>query len=1149
MSFIKLGEATEIKIEDHNSVLPVIDDSVIEAHFKRYAFEMKKLAPKADDFLYFSAIMMHAAEASAINPDGSPKLTSKGESVKVGWDKSGGTWRWASNDPSVKPYKNSNGDIFPEEELVKAYRKWKDRPLCIDHKSDSVDYVRGFIVDTYYDRNLKRVVALCALDKFNYPDLARKVSSGYSNSVSMGTAVGKAICYDCGQVARAEKDFCNHMRSKTCYGEINVDLSPIELSIVVNGADQQARIKHIIASAETLSRYVEMKKDRLEEIKKSSVNVDDVMQLRKDFDEAMSKLATLEAALSEEKSLENTNDTALSQTSSLKSAPETELPNTNFNIAAPAQRLAADDGGLDVAKLQEVVSSVEANLSFIKQSLDKLSNSNSTNEENMTTGPKNIKNAFFQGTEEPAPGEVKYPKEPLNEKLRTDGDKHMEAHETGPVDGLFPGDLEKKKMLARAQADERALRRQNTVARAKEALEKKSYFNGTEEPVAPGKAQYPKDPMNEKLREDGDKHMEGQKPFPGVGPVDGMHPSPASADTSDERKRKELLQRASFRARFVKAANEDGTQNKGASSWEVYLGDKLILTSSVNEITGKRADALYDAVATRDFGSKLIDNVKKLGADKVKSLYKVADDAMAPPPGPAPAEGGGGAPDADAGGTDGGDLKTVVKDLVAKAQQVASDLAEAVGKLFGEQAEMGDNLGGLGTSEASDTNTLNKMRRDLNGALTHALKESIAELNDRESELTQILEMHEKNEKLASDNDTFKSVVEDTVEETKTALAESFKLMTAFVKYARGTEAIVKRAEIESELNKLADNGDTGMADTDDNLLGDDGDLMSMLNDADDDIAALHVAFDAGSSEEHNDDDGAVADPLDGVDTALVLDASMSDDNAADMVEVTTPDGKKVTVPAGSKVATASFDLTSKEGRAAYRAKLAADTLKVSPHLHEAHPKGGFTTELDVKPSDNLAEIEDLEQIHDAMMDLANAPPKVRKEAEAIQALVASGQLNPADVESLIAEGLDKDAVAYWKKYWGEAGPEGSQFATELVKEHAKAKMEATLDTHRVKLARAYELTYEMIDRGLCAPDKAAISLQVEEIMKFNDDGFDTLKRVVARHEPLTVKKAGRMPQVGLFGADESSSSSSGEPENLFSQLSVAFSGSGKRMF
>ena len=119
--------------------------------------------------------MMHAAEASSLNDeDGTPKLNVKGEPVKVGWDTSNGTWKWTSNDPNIKPYKNSNGDIFPEEELIKAYKKWKHKPLCVDHKSSSVDHVRGFIVDTYYDRNLKRVIAFCALDKAGFPQLASK---------------------------------------------------------------------------------------------------------------------------------------------------------------------------------------------------------------------------------------------------------------------------------------------------------------------------------------------------------------------------------------------------------------------------------------------------------------------------------------------------------------------------------------------------------------------------------------------------------------------------------------------------------------------------------------------------------------------------------------------------------------------------------------------------------------------------------------------------------------------------------------------------------------------------------------------------------------------------------------------------------------
>jgi len=1102
MSFIKLGELVDISLETSESVIPMIDDSAITEHFKRYAFEMKKIAPKANDFLYFSAVMMHSAEASAINPDGSVKKTANGEPVTVGWDTSGGTWRWITNDPSVKPYKNSNNDIFPESELIKAYRKWKDKPLCIDHKSDSVDYVRGFIVDTYYDRALKRVVALCALDKFNYPDLARKVSSRYSNSVSMGTAVGRAICFDCGQVARAEKDFCQHMRSKTSYGEINVDLSPIELSIVVNGADQYAKIKHIIASANELNRYVEMKRERMEEISKSSVKIDDIIQIRKEFDDAMTKLANLESAIIEEKSAKNTNDTALVQASGDISVAETELPATDFNISPPAQRLAADDDccGVDIVKLNEVVSSIESNLTFIKQSLDKLSNSNNTNEENMSGSKDNVKQAYFQGTEEPTPGEAKYLKEPLNENLRTDGDKHMMAQDTGPVDGLFPGDLEKKKMLARAQAEERAMRRQTVVAKAKEALEKRSYFQGTEEPT-PGKPQYSKDPMNQDLREDSDKQMVGAKPFPGVGKTEDLYP--------EDKKKKELLQRASFRARFIKAANNDGTHNKGNSAWEVYSGDKLLVSASVNELTGNRANALYAAIATKDFGAKLIEDVKTVGAAKVKSLYKSAQEAAVAEPAPeapAPEAPAPEAPAVEAAPVpaDNDGLKETVVDLKDKLKEVSSDLGEALDKLLDEQAEMGD----MDKAASQESASLNNMRKELNGALVNALKESIAELKDREEELTQIADLSNKNEKLASENDMFKSIVEDSIEEAKTVLADSFKLMTAFVKYARGTEAIVKRAEIESKLTQLSDNGESDMAALDD-LMNDDKDLMNLINDVDDDMNALKEEMCA----EDDSSDSATADDVD-----------------TDMV------------------AEASFNLTTKEGRTAFRAKLAADTMKMSPVLHEAHPKGGTTTSLDVKPSGNLAEVEDLEGVHDAMMDVATAPPKVRKEAEAIQSLIVSGQLDAADVDALVSEGLDKDAVAYWKKYFGQAGSEGSQFATELVKEHAKAKMEKELDAFKVKIARAYELTYDMVERGLCSRDRSSVSSQVEEILKSNNDGFDSLKRVVARHEPLAVKQSGRMPQVGIIGSEESFVSL-GDSENLLSQLSAAFSGNGKRLF
>src|SRR5271166_2367155 len=109
MPFVKLGELIEINgIEKVESCVPMVDPEILE-NFRKFAANLKKIAPKAEDFLYFSAVMMHAAEAAALHDDGTPRLTAKGEPIQVGWDKSNNTLKWTTTDPSIKPYKNSNG--------------------------------------------------------------------------------------------------------------------------------------------------------------------------------------------------------------------------------------------------------------------------------------------------------------------------------------------------------------------------------------------------------------------------------------------------------------------------------------------------------------------------------------------------------------------------------------------------------------------------------------------------------------------------------------------------------------------------------------------------------------------------------------------------------------------------------------------------------------------------------------------------------------------------------------------------------------------------------------------------------------------------------------------------------------------------------
>lgn len=1165
MSIIKFGEINAIgTIETVESCLAAIDESVLN-DFRKTALSLKRIAPKAEDFLYFSAVMMHAAEASALNDDGTPKLNRKGEVVSVGWDKTGGSWRWKTNDNSIKPYKNSNGDIFPEEELVKAYKKWKDKPLCIDHKSSSVEFVRGFIVDTYYDRNLKRVIALCALDRKNHPALARQVETGYSNNVSMGTAVGRAICTECATVARVEADFCDHMRRKNGWGEINVDLSPIELSIVVNGADPSAKIKHIIASANTLNSYLEEQETFLKKIankqftaslnfndgaeESGSINISslDLDTFKKDLNEALEKLSDISSEIiSTEETMIDDNNHAQSQTSGTVAMDESEMPNTDLSLAPPDNKFASLDKEA-LAALHEMTEHMGAKINVMQLALQKLTSSSNTQ------GNKMKKVSYYQGTEEPTPGQAQYPKDPTNEKLRME-DKHMVGQmDTGPVDGMHPGpdsvpmsELARKEMLARATAEERSLRRQAIVNAAKQAVnEKKAYFQNTdssdkkENPgtPTPGSTKYAPEKDDSRSSNSADKHMHGQKPFPGVGSIDGLHPSPDSADDSDEKKRKEKLSRASqLRGQFVKASKANGSQDLGNSAWEIYLGDKLLLTASVKDITGNRSEAFYDKIATAAFGQSLLAQVKTAGADEVKKLLKKSAQAAMPAPEAAPALPleGGYAPVEDPG-TDGDPQQTIqdkaneVKDSLAKLAPLAADVAEGLSLMEGEQAQMGNvSTDPLAATAAFSDRTLLAMRKEINASLVNNLKEALASLNDNEEELEMISSLYERGAVGGSSAAEILNVTASAVKEANTSISDAMKLMVAFAKYARGTKALVKRAELEQQLSEMSE-GDAMK----------DSELMDLIDESNSDLSKANKAYE--SLDQHGEADH----PEDWYDDENEADVEPTDEELADLnnadgsIEVKTPQQAAEVAKGNPEAKVTLAGLDSKEGRSALRYKLAADSVKYSPMLGQAHPKGGFTTDLDIKPTGDLAKVEDLEEQHSAILDVATAPVKVRKDAAVIDKLIKEGKLSVEDFPELIANGADKDAIAFWKKYYGQTDG-GSEFASELVKEHAQAAAVEELNTHKVKLKRAYALANQMVAKGMCGSDEKAVDKKVDEIMGCNDQGFASLASLVENRK--FTKSASNVPQVGI-GSDMPQHSSE---DNLYTDLTKAFNGSRK---
>src|SRR5690242_17788281 len=106
MVLVKLGEATVISPENFQDVNILMSnaDLMINERMKKFAENLKTIAPQASDFLYFTAVMMHAAEASLIDDDGNVKIGANGQPVTATWEKVGkDSIRWNCSDPSIKP--------------------------------------------------------------------------------------------------------------------------------------------------------------------------------------------------------------------------------------------------------------------------------------------------------------------------------------------------------------------------------------------------------------------------------------------------------------------------------------------------------------------------------------------------------------------------------------------------------------------------------------------------------------------------------------------------------------------------------------------------------------------------------------------------------------------------------------------------------------------------------------------------------------------------------------------------------------------------------------------------------------------------------------------------------------------------------------
>ncbi|MHA1677138.1 MAG: hypothetical protein ACTSU6_08220, partial [Candidatus Njordarchaeales archaeon] len=624
MAFIKFSQDIQITAANLITNKNVGSDQKIHNKFYRRAQAVKKLVPTSEDFLYFHAVFMHAAEASTINLKTGEPL----EGVEGRFDSK---WNWIGN---AAPYANSNHDIFPEQELKKGHKGFIGRGLFVNHESNNAEKMRGLIVDAIYNDKFKRIEGLVALDKKQFPQLAAQVEKGYNTGVSMGTQVQTSICTVCGNSASKEVEFCDHIKNAkgrdidgVKVAEINIGLSPIELSIVSVPADKNAHIRTVVA-------IVQNTLDHEKQLLKSLDGNGDpttLLAIQKDLEKIRSHISSLDRQASDEPDSNNNESTNGVQQSS-------DVLNTRKELHST------------IDTLKEQLQSVKDRFNYNTDQSENSGGNTIMNKARMRIKKRAaLRRAYFQGTEEPVQTSTKpqYPGEDY-QSTRNKEDKQMSGQGMEPGrDGMHPGyestgkDEDLKKKLYRA--DNKSGRKLTAEEVKERQMKRRSFYQGTEDPVQPNtKPQYPNQTDYQAIRDKEDKQMEGQGMEPGS---NGMHPGYDSY--GDEKKLKELLQRAHLQARLKKAFKEDGSIDKSNSRYEIYAienkgaedqKERFLFAASASQVFAD-PEAKWDYFASQNYASMVVKAIREHGIHKVYATLtgigfnKSALDP-APPPDP-----------------------------------------------------------------------------------------------------------------------------------------------------------------------------------------------------------------------------------------------------------------------------------------------------------------------------------------------------------------------------------------------------------------------------------------------------------------------------------------------------------------------------------
>lgn len=89
---------------------------------------------------------------------------------------------------------NGNYDAFPWEDIKKSKDTAIGKGFYIEHKEDSEEDAKGIILDTFPNDKEEFLVALCAIDKNEYPDFCQQILDGIYNQVSMSCLSSSCEC-------------------------------------------------------------------------------------------------------------------------------------------------------------------------------------------------------------------------------------------------------------------------------------------------------------------------------------------------------------------------------------------------------------------------------------------------------------------------------------------------------------------------------------------------------------------------------------------------------------------------------------------------------------------------------------------------------------------------------------------------------------------------------------------------------------------------------------------------------------------------------------------------------------------------------------------------------------------------------------------